>query len=109
MMSTDSRLDKSNPNRDKFIRRITGACIIFLLIFSWTGVLAADNDKDVPGISVHQVKKLLCNSDVIIIDVRKYRNLWRSNKKVLSADREDPSKVDHWAQNYLKDKSRIFY
>jgi hypothetical protein len=46
---------------------------------------------------------------VIIIDVRKYRNWWRSSKKILSAVREEPSKVDQWAQKYPKDKSLIFY
>jgi hypothetical protein len=102
-------LDKSNLNRDKFIRRGTVACIILLLIFSWTGFSAADNDKNVPAISVYQVKMLLNNSDVIIIDVRKYRNWWRSNKKILSAVREDPSKVDQWAQKYSKGNSLIFY
>jgi hypothetical protein len=102
-------LDKSNLNRDKFIRQGTVACIILLLIFSCTGFSAADNDKNVPAISVYQVKMLLNNSDVIIIDVRKYRNWWRSSKKILSAVREDPSKVDQWAQKYPKDKSLIFY
>jgi len=102
-------LDKSNLNKDKFIRRGTVACIMLLLIFSWTSFSAADNDKNVPAISVHQVKQLLNNSDVIIIDVRKYRNWWRSSKKILSAVREDPSKVNRWAQKYPKDKSLIFY
>jgi hypothetical protein len=89
--------------------RDTVAGLIFLLIFSSTCFSAADNDKNVPGISVHQVKQLLYNSDTIIIDVRKYRNWWRSNKKILSAVREEPSKVDQWAQKYPKDKSLIFY
>jgi len=80
-----------------------------MLIYSWTGFSTADNDKNVPAISVHQVKMLLNNSDVIIIDVRKYRNWWRSSKKILMAVREDPSKVDQWVQKYPKDKSLIFY
>ena len=108
-MSTDNQLDKSNLNKNKFTGRGTIACIILLLIYSWTAFSAADNDKNVAAISVHQVKQLLNNSDAIIIDVRKYRNWWRSSKKILSAVREDPSKVDQWAQKYPKDKSLIFY
>jgi hypothetical protein len=104
-----NQLDNSNLNKNKFIWRGTVAGIIFLLIFSSTVFSAADNDKNVPGISVDQVKQLLNNSDVIIIDVRKYRNWWRSSKKILSAVRENPSKVDQWAQKYPKDKSLIFY
>lgn len=104
-----NQLDNSNLNKNKFIWRGTVAGIIFLLIFSSTVFSAADNDKNVPGISVDQVKQLLNNSDVIIIDVRKYRNWWRSSKKILSAVRENPFKVDQWAQKYPKDKSLIFY
>ena len=102
-------MDKPNLNKKRFTRRETIAGIIFLLIFSNTGFSAADKDKNVPAISVHQVKQLLNNSDTIIIDVRKYRNWWRSSKKILSAVREEPSKVDQWAQKYPKDKSLIFY
>jgi hypothetical protein len=104
-----NQLDNSNLNKNKFIWRGTVAGIIFLLIFSSTVFSAADNDKNVPGISVDQVKQLLNNPDVIIIDVRKYRNWWRSSKKILSAVRENPSKVDQWAQKYPKNKSLIFY
>ena len=102
-------MDKPNLEKKRLTRRETLAGIIFLLIFSNTGFSAADNDKNVPCISVHQVKQLLNNSDTIIIDVRKYRNWWRSSKKILSAVREEPSKVDQWAQKYPKDKSLIFY
>ena len=105
----DTQLDKPNLNKKRFTRRDTVAGIIFLLIFSSTGFSAADNEKTVPAISVHQVKQLLNNSDTIIIDVRKYRNWWRSSKKILSAVREEPSKVDQWVQKYPKDKSLIFY
>jgi len=108
-MWMNNQLDKSNLNKNKFIRPGTVVCITLLLIYSWTGFSAADNDKNVPAISVHQVKMLLNNSDVIIIDVRKHRNWWRSSKKILSAIREDPSKVDQWVQKYPKDKSLIFY
>ena len=102
-------MDKYTLTRNKFIRRGAAGCIIFLIIISRTVVSAADNDENVPAISVHQVQHLLNNPDVIIIDVRKYRNWWRSSKKVLSAVREDPSKVDEWAQKYPRDKSLIFY
>ena len=105
----DNQLDKSSLNGYKLISQGVAGCIIFLLIFSSTGFSAADNDKDVPGISVHQVKQLLNNPDAIIIDVRKYRNWWRSDKKILSAVRENPSKVVEWVQKYSTDKSLIFY
>jgi hypothetical protein len=102
-------LDKSILIRDKFIGRFAFACITFLLIFSWARFSVADNLKNVPSISIHQVKELLNNSNVVIVDVRKYQNWWRSNKKILSAVRENPSKVGQWVQKYPKNKSLIFY
>jgi hypothetical protein len=108
-LQPDIQLNKHALTRNQFIRRGAAGCVIFLIIISSTVVSAAENDQNVPAISVHQVQPLLNNPDVIIIDVRKYRNWWRSSKKVLSAVREDPSKVDEWAQKYPKDKSLIFY
>ena len=105
----DYPLAKSIYIKTKFIGRVTVACIIFLLIFSWASFSAADNLKIVPAISIHQVKKLLNSSDVVIIDVRKYRNWWRSSKKILSAVRENPSNVGLWSQKYPKNKMLIFY
>jgi hypothetical protein len=102
-------LDKLIHIENKFIWRGTIGCNIFLLIFSWIPLPAAADYTNVPGISIHKVKELLNNSDVVVIDVRKYRNWWRSTKKILSAVREDPSKVDQWAPKYLKSKSLIFY
>ena len=102
-------MDEYTPTLNKSIRRGAAGCIIFLIIISRPFVSAAENDENVPAISVHQVKPLLNNPDVIIIDVRKYRNWWRSSKKILSAVREDPFKVDEWAQKYPKDKLLIFY
>lgn len=90
----DNQLDRSNLNGDKLIIQGVAECIIFLLIYSSVGFSAADNDKDAPGISVHQVKLLLNSPEAIIINVGKYRNWWRSDKKILSAVRENPSKVD---------------
>ena len=80
-----------------------------LILINPTAVLLAGDAKDVPGLSVHQVEKLLHNSDVIIIDVRRHRNWWRSSKKILSSVRENPSDLDQWAVHYPKDKSLIFY
>jgi hypothetical protein len=108
-LKAPNQLDKHALNRIKFIRRCAAGCIIFLIIINKTVVSAAETDENVPAISVHQVQHQLNNPDVIIIDVRKYRNWWRSSQKILSAVREDPSKVDEWAQKYPKDKSLIFY
>ena len=84
-------------------------CILFSLILGHMPLLYARDANDVSKISVDQVKQLLGQPDTIIIDVRKPRNWWRSGKKILTATREDPSKVDQWLRKYTKDQTLIFY
>jgi len=83
--------------------------MLFLLIFGYPPLLNASDTKSVSKISVAHVKQLLDKPDTVIIDVRKPRNWWRTSKKILSAVREDPSRVDQWARKYTKDQTLIFY
>ena len=85
------------------------ACGVFLLIIGRAAVPVAGDTGDVSRISVHQVKERLGRPDTVIIDVRKYRNWWRSSKKIPTAVREDPSKVKQWIEKYGKNQTLIFY
>ena len=80
-----------------------------LLIFGHAPRLNASDTKSVARLSADQVNQLLGKPGTIIIDVRKPRNWWRTNKKIFSAVREEPSKVDQWAGKYAKDHTLIFY
>ena len=102
-------LFRSPLEKTEFVKPSIVTSLVFLLILGFTVISAGGDKKEVPGISVHIVKQMLQNSDVVIIDVRKHRNWWRSNKKILKAVRENPSNVDQWANQYPKDKSLIFY
>ena len=83
--------------------------ISLLLILGPLHVLNASDAKSVSIISVDQVKQLMNKPDTVIIDVRKPKNWWRSSKKIFSAVREDPSKVDQWAVKYTQNQILIFY
>ena len=87
------------------------ATVIMLmsLIFGQMPLLHAGDKEGVSKISVDEVRQLLGQPDTIIIDVRTPRNWWRSGKKILTAIREDPSKVDQWLPTYAKDQTLIFY
>jgi len=93
----------------RFRKRGALACFIFLLIFSQAIVLLAGDTREVARISVQKVQKLLGRPDTVVIDVRTYRNWWRSSKKIPTAVREDPLKVDQWIEKYVKDQTLIFY
>jgi hypothetical protein len=92
----------------KYLQRAT-VFMLFLLIFGHTPFLNASDPQSVSRITVEDVKQLLGKPDTVIIDVRKPRSWWRTSKKILSAVREDPSKVDQWARKYTKDQTLIFY
>ena len=93
----------------QFMRQGASACFVFLLIFGQAAVSVAGDTRDVSRIAVHQVKAMLGRSDTVIIDVRTYRNWWRSSKKIPTAVREDQSKVKQWIEKYTKNQTLIFY
>ena len=68
-----------------------------------------DESDKIARITVDQVHKLLGRPDTVIIDVRTHRNWWRSSKKIPTAVREDPAKVDQWREKYPKDQTLILY
>jgi rhodanese-related sulfurtransferase len=64
----------------------------------------------VPRMTKEELKPLLGNPDVIIIDVR-VEDEWKEAKwKIQGAVREDSEKdIDSWANKYPKDKTLVFY
>ena len=85
------------------------AWLVFLLVLGDAAGVGAGDFKVVPSLSVHQVKQMMGRPELIIIDVRKNLSWWQSTTKIPTAVREDPSKVDEWAQKYSKDQTLIFY
>jgi hypothetical protein len=83
--------------------------LIFLLICGYAIEGIGNDATEVPRISAAQVKQMLGSPDSVIIDVRRFRNWWRSSKKILTAVREDPSRVNQWIQKYTREKTLIFY
>ena len=82
---------------------------VLLLICGYNAVSVANETKNVTRISVDKVNAMLTKPETVIIDVRKYRNWWRSSKKISTAVREDPQNVDQWIGKYSKEKTLIFY
>jgi rhodanese-related sulfurtransferase len=74
-------------------------------IFSAPG-FAAD---EAPRISKEEVKALLKDPSVAILDARISSDWKKSDKKIKGAVRVDPLDVGAWAGNYPKDKKIIVY
>jgi len=65
--------------------------------------------KDVPLVTKSDLKSIMGNPDVIILDVRPEQQWKASELKIRGAVHENPTKVESWAKNYSKDKTLIFY
>jgi len=64
----------------------------------------------VPRMTKEELKSLLGNPDVIILDVRESGDWKESKWKIPGAVREDSEKdLNTWADRYPKDKTLVFY
>ncbi len=65
--------------------------------------------KDVSLITKEELRKIMTNEDVVILDVRKGRDWSSSEFKIQGAVRVDPKAVAQWQENYSKDKKFVLY
>jgi hypothetical protein len=64
---------------------------------------------EIPRISKEEVRAMLGNPDVVILDCRPVEQ-WRfSEQKLPGAVHEDPMNVPLWAKRYSKDKTIVIY
>jgi rhodanese-related sulfurtransferase len=56
-----------------------------------------------------ELRNLIEEGDVIVVDVRTGRDWKSSEYKIHTAVREDAAQVASWAKKYSKDKTLVFY
>jgi rhodanese-related sulfurtransferase len=85
--------------------------ILVFIIFVFTiGVFATfAMSKNVPRMTKEELKAMMDNPDVVIIDVRYGEDWTGSDIKIKGAVRENPADVESWADKYGKDKILILY
>ena len=81
---------------------IVGA-VVFLAPF------ATVYGKDVSLITKEELKPIMSDADVVILDVRKGRDWSSSEFKIQGAVRVDPKQVTEWQGNYSKEKKLVLY
>jgi len=81
------------------------ALIATAWIFSASGFAA----EDAPRIAKEEVKALLNDPNVAILDARLGSDWKKIDKKIKGAVRIDPLDVGAWAGNYPKDKKIVVY
>jgi len=65
--------------------------------------------QDVKRMTIEELKGMLGNPGLVVIDVRRDGDWQSSAVKVKGAVREDPEKADTWMSKYPKDKTLVFY
>jgi predicted sulfurtransferase len=65
--------------------------------------------EEVPRMTKEELKTMLDDSDVIILDVRASRDWKGSGRKMKGSIRENPKRFESWAHKYSKDKTVVLY
>jgi hypothetical protein len=92
--------------------KVFAALVVGLLLLGGlvSTALAMGKGVEVPSITKEQLKDMLGNSDVIVLDVRESSSWQESKQKIQGAVRENPEKdVKPWAEKYPKDKTLVLY
>lgn len=88
-------------------------CLIFAMVLSFIilGLLTKMAwAGEVPRITMEELKSMLGNPEVTIIDVRAGGDWEKSKTKIQGAVRENPDKnAKSWAEKYSKDKTIVLY
>jgi hypothetical protein len=95
------------PRRYQMKKRFFLATL--LIFFMVEGCTTFAKSVDAPRMAKDELKAMLGNPDLLIIDVRFGRDWTESDLKVKGAVREDPQAFDSWANKYPKDKTLVFY
>ncbi len=65
--------------------------------------------KKIPLMTKEELKPIMDDADVAIIDVRKGRDWTSSEFKIKGAIHGDPGKIDEWNKQYTKDTKLVLY
>jgi len=84
--------------------------LMLLLVYLLSGItVVAASAADIPRITVEELKAMLGNPDLVIIDVRIERDWESATLKIPGAVWEDFFEVETWAEKYPKDKTIVLY
>jgi hypothetical protein len=94
------------------IRSILISAVTAAFIFAWgvgNPLWGMGKNVEVPLITPDELRPMIGNPDVVIIDVRVGDEWTKSKEKIQGAAREAPEKVNQWAVKYPKEKTIVFY
>jgi rhodanese-related sulfurtransferase len=84
------------------------AILLMGVAFFWAGAALITADET-PRMTKEELKGMLGDADLVVVDVRAGGSWTDSASKIKGAVREDPAAVQNWVQKYPKDKTLVFY
>ena len=96
-----------NAMKKMGIWAISAMGLIFALVGCFQNVAM---DTKAPKMAKEDLKLLLDNPELIVLDVRLAEEWKKSDRKIKGAVREDPEKdFKTWTSKYSRDKTLVFY
>lgn len=89
------------------MKRVFGS-MTFLTAFTFWAVSSFSADP-VPRMTKEELRNVMGNPDVAIVDVRVGQEWSGSDKKIQGAVRQDPAQLGSWMKRYPKDSTLVFY
>ncbi len=84
--------------------------VLFGSILILTGLLwSVAFCQEPPRISKEELRAMLGDPNVIILDVRIYAEWKAGDKKIQGATWKNPEQIKSWSKEYPKDKTLVFY
>ena len=84
---------------------------VFLLMLMLLSLIVPQGiyAQEVPRMTKEELKTMIDNPELVIVDVRSGRDWISSESKIKNAVREEPRKADSWGDKYDKSKTLVLY
>lgn len=82
---------------------------VAMAILLMTGLISPATAADVQRIAKEELRELLANPELVIVDVRTEKEWKKADQKIKGAVWEDADGVKAWADRYPKDKVIVLY
>ena len=93
----------------KAARRILYFLALLVCLFGCANMSKELANDPIPRITPEELRARFIDPSYTVIDVRTEYDWQTSDKKILGAIREDPSKVAEWAAKYPKEQLLVLY
>jgi rhodanese-related sulfurtransferase len=91
--------------RGKSLRILAAGLVLALIGMSAVAAMATEASR----MSKEDLKAMLGDPDLVILDVRLGRDWGESERTITDAIRENPKEFESWADKYSKDKTIVLY